>query len=239
MDSLKSIIETLHGLGIKPAYIFFAINIYFIFQILNIYFTGSININSPIELRRKNKLLFIKEELNSVNDTEIKSLLEEEYKSLIFQEISGIQTTPARRAELIRLYHHTPINLTWPEIKYSIPHLRFSPSGKLIKGMHWIDKAFMSFFLLFSISIMFFSLYISFHFNDFALPKNVLHFLAALLVFFIFFGLAVFAAHPALPVLRAIQIQRWLPLEHLSSETLDTLETPTDDETSSSAPPNQ
>lgn len=238
MDSVKSIIEALHNIGIKPMYIFLSIIIYFIFQILNIYFTGSIHINSPIELRRKNKLLFIKEELSNVSDTEIKNLLEEEYKSLVFQEVSGIKITPTRRAELIKLYHQAPINLSWQEIRYSIPHLTFSPSGKLIKGIHWINKAFMSFFLFISANIMLLSLYLPSHFNNFTLPQDIPHFIAALLIFLVFFGLAVFTAHPAWPVLRAIQIQRWLPLEHISPETLNALEHPNDDEVSS-PPPNQ
>lgn len=242
MENLKSVIEALNGLGIKPIYILITISIYFIFSIVKTYFTGSIHLNTPIEVRRKNRLLFIKEELNSVNDQETKNLLNEEYKSMVFQEISGIKTTPSRRSELIKLYHHPSINLSWQDIKYTIPHLKFTRSGKTKKDIHWIDKAFMSFFFFMSAIVFLLSLYLPYQFNQFAIPKDIIHVIATLLIFFIFFMLAYYAASPAWPVLRAIQLQRWLPLENTlpSTETPDSTDGSNEnDETSSSPPPDQ
>lgn len=242
MENLKSVIEALNSLGIKPIYILITISIYFIFSAIKTYFTGSVHLNTPIEVRRKNRLLFIKEELNNVNDQETRNLLSEEYKSMIFQEISGITTTPSRRSELIRLYHHPSINLSWQDIKHTIPHLRFTRSGKIKKGIHWIDKVFMSYFFFMSIAILLLSLYLTYQFNQFTIPKDILHIIATLLIFLIFFMLAYYAAGPAWPVLRAIQLQRWLPLENTfpSAETSDFTENSNEnDETSSSSPPDQ
>ncbi|MBB5366115.1 hypothetical protein [Deinococcus humi] len=206
MDALKEI-------GITGRLILIPLLVYGAWNVSLRLFSDSASWTTPFEVRRRNRVKILDEQIHSEPDPDLKRVLEEQRGMLVFQEATGIVTLPARRQELIKLQQRCAHRFGWHAIKKALPHLKFTDEGHLKRGVSLFARGVMTLFLASSVVLLALALYVGLFMQaptPVTTDTRLIYALAQFLTEMLLLGLAMLTAQPAIPILRAIQLQRWI-----------------------------
>ncbi len=181
-------------------------------------FSDATNWTTPFETRRRNRVKLLDERLSVEQDADLKAVLEDQRKALVFQETTGILTVASRRHEFIQLQRRCGHRFGWTDIKKAIPHLQFNDQGRLRKHISLFARLFMGLFLALTFLFIGLALYVGLFIQaptNLTPDASLAYPLAQLLAQLFLLGLAMLAVQPAIPIIRAIQLQRWILEENV------------------------
>lgn len=192
---------------------------FFISRIFQSYLTTYTNFVTPFELRRHNRLRQVTEWSAAESIAEVKDLLEEERHRLIFLDITGINASRKRRQELALLHRAVGGRYAWKDIRLAEPFLKQGTDGQIVRGVRRVFIGFM--WVFFGLGLVTFGAGYYYAapllrlFSDASGTTAFAFLVVALVVFGILLIMAGGAFNQGLPVLRALQLQKWIPETHV------------------------
>ena len=215
---LKEIVDSVLSLskGGFPIWLVVLLTLAFVVsRIFQSYLTTYTNFVTPFELRRHSRLRQVTEWSAAESTAEVKDLLEEERHRLIFLDLTGINASHKRRQELALLHRAVGGRYAWKDIRLAEPFLKQGADGQIVRGVNRVFVGFMCGF--FGLGLVTFGAGYYYTapllrlFRDTSGSSAFVFLVAALVIFGIFLLMAGSAFTQALPVLRALQLQRWIP----------------------------
>lgn len=222
---MKEIVDSVLGLskGGFPIWLVVLLTLAFVIsRIFQSYLTTYTNFVTPFELRRLNRLRQVTEWSAAESTAEVKDLLEEERHRLIFLDLTGINASRKRRQELVLLHRAVEGRYAWRDIRLAEPFLKQSADGQIVRGVRRVFIGFMwGFFGLGLVTFgagYYYTAPLLRLFRDASGPSAFAFLVAALVIFGIFLFMAGSAFNQGLPVLRALQLQKWIPEASVMAE---------------------
>lgn len=178
-----------------------------------------LNLLTVGEHRRRHKIEFIERCLESKHndDPELAAVLKEEWRRLVFQEVTKIKAKEPMRRQLTLLYEQTPRFVQWTYIKSAYYSLN-EKDGRLIKGVSRADAVFGILFTILGSSMALIGIFLlvySLLLKD-RVPADSLK--LGLGAAFAYFFTGLWLLVPAFPARRAWLLQKYIPVRARDGE---------------------
>lgn len=216
------ILNFLKSLAVPNWILFTAVASLALFTFVKWLFADNSSWSTPLELRRRSAFKILEERISNEKEIYLKEVLEDKRQALLFREYTGIlENSHVRRQQLVKLYNKSINRFSWKIIKQAHNDLKFDDNGILRKGVSLTNRIVMIINIILGLILFLLAGYVGIFLQippDSTPQETVYLTNIHLLAEYIILGVSFLAILPALPTIRALQLQRFI----VEESTVDT-----------------